>query len=215
MLVEAQPLEPEDLSDSGDTLWLGRSFGIERTLDAATALPRDRLLVRGEDGSRTAIALPGEACGGARFGQPQARIGSAGRLAFDLRFVEGGCHAVAIDLESGTWIRVDHEPNDTQCRFQRTLPPGQLATALRGWTRELNEAMQASGLDPRSAYALRIGENGTTRVFGRNSDGGILSADAPRFPLATPLRHIDVTTVAPVTPGNRRSKNSAPAMAPL
>jgi len=213
--VGPRPLEPEDLSDPADTLWLGRSFGIERTLDPATALPRDRLVVRREDGSRTAIALPGEACGGARFGRPQVRIGAGGRFGFDLRFVEGGCHAVAINLETGAWVPVDRAPDETRCRVQRTLPPVQLATALRGWTRELHEAMRASGVDPRNAYALRIGENGATRVVGRDFDGDIASTDVPRFPLATPLRRIDVTTVSPMTLGERRPNAHPPAMAPL
>ncbi|HJO24200.1 MAG: hypothetical protein QF890_07805 [Myxococcota bacterium] len=213
--LEARPLDPEDLSDESDTRRLGRSFGLERTLDIATGLPHDRLLVRRPDGFGYAIPLPGEACGGARFGRPQARIGAEGRFGFDLRFVQGGCHAVAIDLETGAWSLVDRAQGETRCRARRTLPPLQLTAALRGWTRELHDAMRASGVDPRSSYALRIGEHGATRVIGRSFKGATLTVDAPRFPVATPLQRIDITNVSPVGGGDGRPVTAPPAMEPL
>lgn len=208
------PLDPADLSDEGDTLWLGRTFSLERSLEPDTGLARDRLRVRREDGSSLSTALPGEACGGPNFGRPHYRIGVGGRLGFDLRFVEGGCHALAIDLETGAWTRLDHSPLAAQCRAQRSLPPSQLTTALRGWTRELHDAMQAQGIDPGAAYALHIGSGGQTRVVGRTQDGETATTEAPRFPIETPLRRIDVTNVAP-RPDARARDLSPAAMAPL
>jgi hypothetical protein len=210
------PLEPEHLSDEADTRWLGRSFSLENSIDLASGLPRDRLKVRREDGSSYAAELPGEACGGARFGRPQYRIGAGGRLGFDLRYVDGGCHAVAIDLETGSWNRIDSSRAPAQCRTQRSLPPAQLSTALRGWTRELHDSMREQGIDTGSAYALEIGGNGATQVLGRNADGKSVTGRAPRFPLATPLRRIDVTHVAPHGGGVRAAPDSPPAkLAPL
>jgi hypothetical protein len=210
------PLEPDDLTDEADTRWLGRSFSLERSLDLQTGLGHDRLLVRLEDGSTFDTVLPGEACGGARFGRPHFRVGVGGRLGFDLRYVEGGCHAVAIDLTSGAWSRLDTSRTAGQCRAQREIPPAQLATALRGWARELHDAMQRQSIDIGSSYAITIGAGGATRVLGRNANGTAVSGEAPMFPLSTPLERIDVTLISPHGGGMRLSPDAGPAkLAPL
>lgn len=210
------PLEPQHLSDEADTRWNGRTFSLEDALELASGLPHDRLLVRRDDGSRYETELPGEACGGARFGRPHYRIGTGGRLGFDLRFVEGGCHAVAIDLDTGSWSKLDGSRESAQCREQRTIPPAQLSTALRGWTRELHTAMQEQGIDTGAAYALQISANGNTQVFGRNVAGTSVRGRAPRFPIDTPLRRIDVTHIAPHSGGVRGAPDAGPAkLAPL
>ncbi len=97
-----RPLDPEDLSDEAETRWFGRSFALERRLDPASGLSRDRLRVTRQDGSHHAIELPGEPCGPrARFGRPHYRIAAGGRSGLDLRWVDGGCHALRIDFETG------------------------------------------------------------------------------------------------------------------
>jgi len=210
------PLEPDDLSDETDTRWLGRSFSLERSLDLSSGLSRDRLLVRREDGSKFDMVLPGEACGGARFGRPQYRVGAGGRLAFDLRYVEGGCHAVAIDLTSGAWSRIDASRAAGQCRTQRAMPPALLATALRGWTRELHDAMHGQGIDTGSTYALTIRDGGATSVLGRNAEGLAVTGEVPNFPISTPLDRIDITHVSPHGGGIRLAPDAGPAkIAPL
>jgi len=207
-----RPLDPEDLSDEAETRWLGRSFALERHLDAETGLSRERLLVTREDGSRHGIDLPGEPCGPrARFGRPQYRIAAGGRLGLDLRWVEGGCHAVRIDFETGGWARLDHGDAPSVCRAQRRISPGQLETALRGWTRELHSSMDQAGADPAAAYVLRIAPDGATQVRARNFAGDPLTLRAPRFPVSTPLRRIDVTNVAPAMTGSRTSPQASPA----
>lgn len=198
-----RPLEPADLSDEAETLWLGRSFVLEPGIDPRSGLAADRLVVTREDASRYAVDLPGESCGGARYGRPQYRIGAAGRLALDLRFVEGGCHAVAIDLESGRWSRLDRSSQPASCRAQRNIPPAELQTALRGWSRELDSALEAAGADRGTSYAIRIGPDGATRVQARDFAGASVELTGPRFPLETPLRRIDVTHVAPHSGGTR------------
>ena len=212
-----EPLDPADLSDEADTLWQGRSFALERTLDPGTGLSSDRLRVTGQDGTSASVELPGEACGGARFGRPQYRIAAPGRVGLDLRFVGGGCHAVAIDLETGAWRRLDRVDAAATCRDQRSLPPAQLATALRGWTRDLHAALGAAGADPGAAYALRIDARGQTVVLAKTPAGEPLSVPFQRFPIATPLRRIDVTHVSPAVPGSRGFPAAAPpaAMEPL
>lgn len=210
------PLEPDDLTDEADTRWFGRSFSLQRSLDLASGLGHDRLMVRQEDGSRFDTVLPGEACGGARFGRPHYRMGVGGRLGFDLRYIEGGCHAVAIDLASGAWSRLDTSRAAGQCRSQRAMPPAQLATALRGWTRDLHDAMQRQGIDIGSSYAITIAAGGATRVLGRNADGTAVTGEAPKFPVSTPLNRIDVTHVSPLGGGMRLAPDAGPAkLAPL
>jgi hypothetical protein len=207
-----RPLDPEDLSDEAETRWLGRSFAVESHLDAETGLSRDRLRVTREDGSRREIDLPGEPCGPrARFGRPQYRIAASGRLGLDLRWVDGGCHALRIDFETGGWARLDQSDAPSVCRAQRRVAPGQLTTALRGWTRELHTAMDQAGADPGAAYTLRIAPDGATQVRARDFAGQPLTLEAPRFPVATPLRRIDVTNVAPASQGSRTQPQTSPA----
>jgi hypothetical protein len=206
------PLDPEDLSDEAETRWFGRSFALERRIAPETGLSRDRLRVTREDGGRHKIDLPGEPCGPrARFGRPHYRIAAGGRLGLDLRWVDGGCHALRIDLETGGWALLDHGDAAGACRAQRRVAPGQLATALRGWTRELHTGMDQAGADPGAAYALRIAPDGATQVLARDFAGEPLTLKAPRFPVATPLRRIDVTNVAPATPGSRAQPQTSPA----
>jgi hypothetical protein len=212
-----QPLDPEDLSDEAETRWFGRSFVLERRPDPETGLARERLRVSHQDGSRHTIDLPGEPCGpGARFGRPQHRIAAGGRLGLDLRWVEGGCHAVRIDLQTGAWARLDRGGARSVCRAQRHVAPGQLTTALRGWTRDLHAEMERAGADPNAAYVIRIAPDGATQVRARDFVGEPVTLTATRFPVATPLRRIDVTNVAPATPGSRSQPQTSPAaLAPL
>jgi hypothetical protein len=211
------PLDPEDLSDEAETRWFGRSFSLERRLDPETGLSLDRLRVTRQDGSQHEIDLPGESCGPrARFGRPHYRITSTGQLGLDLRWVEGGCHALRIDFETGAWARLDHGGAPSVCRAQRRIAPGQLATALRGWNRELRSAMDQAGADPDAAYILSIEPDGATQLRARDFAGEPLTLKAPRFPVATPLRRIDVTNVAPATPLPRaQPQNSPAALEPL
>lgn len=201
--LKRRPLDPADLSDESENLWLGRSFALERQLDPDSGLSRDQLDVSREDGTRYTIDLPGEACGGPRYGRPQYRIGAEGRMGLDLRFVDGGCHAVAIDLETGDWARLDRSQAPAVCRAQRSIPPSHLTTALRGWSRELTATLERAGADTGATYALRIGPDGVTQVRARDMAGQPLVIEAPRFPIATPLQRIDVTHVAPHTGGSR------------
>ena len=212
-----RPILPGDLSDEADRRWHGRSFVVERALDPETAGVRERLRVTREDGRRYSIDLPGERCGsGGRFGRPQYRISADGRTGLDLRYVDNGCHAVRIDLETGDWDRIDASDSPGMCRGQRRIPPGALATALRGWTRDLESALDAAGADRGAAYSLRIEPNGKTQVRARAYDGSPVDLEFQTFPVATPLRRIDVTNVAPATRGSRVTPSANPAsMEPL
>jgi len=201
-----RPLEPADLSDEADTRWNGRSFALTRTVDPMTGLPRDSIRVAGIDGLVNEVELPGEACGGPRFGRPHYRIDSSGDGAIDLRFVDGGCHAVRVDLETGHWIRVDQADEVSVCRGRRRMPPGRLETALRGWTRELREALVRAGADPDASFALEIDAEGKTRALAHNYSGEPVTLQGPSFPIDTPLQRIDVTNVAPAT----RSSSAPP-----
>ena len=192
----AAPLAPGDLNDEGDALWLGRSFTLLRAPDPETGLGTEQLRIAQRDGSHYQIELPGEACGPAgRFGRPHHRMATGGATGLDLRFVEGACHAVAVDLATGSWSKLDETTSPTVCRERRQIPAAQLGIALRGYTRELEAALSAAGADPATAYALRISPDGDVRVEARDFAGQPRNLRAPRFPVVTPLRHIDISVV--------------------
>ena len=210
------PLDPADLNDEGDALWLGRSFAIHRTLDPKTGLASERLRITRRDGSSTSIELPGEACGPAgRFGRPHYRIATGGRMALDLRFVDGGCHALAIDLEDGASSRLDHTDGGGVCRDTRRIPAEHLGLALRGYIRELEAALTRSGADPAAAYTLRIAPDGAVTVETRDFAGRPRRLAAPRFPVATPLRRIEVSVVGASTPAPEGAPLAVPSPEPL
>jgi hypothetical protein len=190
------PLEPEDLNDEGDALWRGRSFSLRRTLDTNTGLGSDLLRVSAADGSRHTVALPGEACGPrGRFGRPHHRIASDTRTGLDLRFVDGGCHVVGVDLQTGLWSRLDSAAAPAVCRDRRRLPATHLRAALRGYSGEVEDEMARAGADTAAAYSLRIDAGGETRAETRDFSGAPLAVPVPPFPIATPLRRIDVSVV--------------------
>jgi hypothetical protein len=205
-----KPLDPADLRDEADTRWQGRSFTLLRELDPLAGLPRDSIRVTDLGGSRHTVELPGEACGGARFGRPHYRIDASTRAGLDLRFVDGGCHLVRINLEDGSWTQIDGDPRPAICRSRRRVPPAQLSAALRGWTRDLRQALERAGADPSIAYGLEIDKAGSTRALARDFSGKPVTLDGPAFPLETPLRRIDVTNVAPSRRGGPRATQTPP-----
>jgi len=189
-------LAPEDLNDEGESRWRGRSFVLEQRPNPETGLPQDDLRVYREDATSYTLPLPGEVCGPrGRFGRPQYRIAADSRTSLDLRFVDGGCHVVRTDLETGAWSALDSVEHSGVCRAARRVPPAEFRTALRGYTRELESAIFAAGADPAAAYALRIEPDGTTRLDTRGFSGEPMTIDVPRFPLGTPLRRIEITTL--------------------
>jgi hypothetical protein len=205
------PLDPADLNDESDTRWEGRSFAVERELDPMSGLSQDRLAVMLQNGTRYEIELPGEACGEAgRFGRPQFRIVEDGGTAIDLRFVEGGCHAIAIDLANGDWRKIDGASGKAVCGRTRNMPASHLNTALRSYSREVQLARVEAGGDSAASYALLIDANGSTRVETRSHSGEAVSIDVPNFPIHTPLRRINVSLI-----GGVYSAPASPAPAPV
>jgi len=189
-------LAPEDLNDEGDARWRGRSFVLQQRPNPETGLPQDDLRVYREDATSYTLSLPGEVCGPrGRFGRPQYRIAADHRTSLDLRFVDGGCHVVRTDLETGEWSALDSIDRAGVCRAARRVQPTELRTALRGYTRELESAIFEAGADPVSAYALRIEPDGTTRLDTRGFSGESMTIEVPRFPLETPLQRIEITTL--------------------
>ena len=209
------PLSPADLSDEGDSLWMGRSFSLLRALDPETGLSADRLQIVREDGSSYHISLPGEACGTrGRFGRPHYRIASDGRTAVDLRFVQGGCHAVALDLESGSWSTLDGLKSAAVCNETRAVPASLLRVGLRSYLRELQAAVSKAGADTAAAYSLEIRADGTTATT-RDFAGAVMRVDAPAFPLVTPLRRIEVSLLSAGTPPTPPRAEPEPVYEPL
>jgi hypothetical protein len=193
------PLDPADLNDEADTRWLGRTFSLNRTLDPETGLARDLLAVVREDGSRYEIPLPGEACGPhGRFGRPHYRITAAENAGIDLRFVDGACHAVLIDLETGVWARLDESSEPALCSSARNVPASHFNIALRSYAREVQLARTAAGGDPAASYAVILEPDGTTLVETRSHAGEAVSTPVSDFPLTTPLRRINVSLVGRV-----------------
>jgi hypothetical protein len=192
----ASVLAPEDLNDEGESRWRGRSFVLQQRPNPETGLPQDDLRVYREDATSYTLSLPGEVCGPrGRFGRPQYRIAADSRTSLDLRFVNGGCHVVRTDLETGAWSAVDAVDRTGVCRAARRVQPAEFRTALRGYTRELESAIFEAGADPAAAYSLRIESDGTTQLDTRGFSGESMTIEVPRFPLDTPLRRIEITTL--------------------
>jgi hypothetical protein len=199
-------VRPEDLNDESERHWHARSFALGRTLDPTNGLPADELRVVREDGSRYSLRLPGETCGQAgHFGRPHYRITADARSGLDLRFVDGGCHAVRIDLETGDWKKLDRAEGAAQCQSARQVPASNLFVALRGYMREVEATLVADGADPAAAFVLAIAPDGETSAQARDFAGERRTLRVPRFPLVTPLRRIDVSTV-----GTARSAATEP-----
>jgi hypothetical protein len=203
-------LEPADFKDEGDTRWRGRTFLLKRALDPGTGLSADTLIMVRETGSREEFQLPGEACGpSGRFGRPHYRIIADGDTGIDLRFVDGGCHAVQINLTNGDWRKLDDSTEAAECSDVGNIPATHLNTALRGYSREVQAARVEAGGDASAAYALVIAPDGSTHVESRNVEGEPLSAKVPNFPLTTPLRRIQVSLV-----GAAGFKSDQPSLPP-
>jgi hypothetical protein len=195
---DALPLQPGDLVDAGAARWGGRSFEILRSVDRGTGFGVETLRVTAADADPVSHALPGEACGPrGQYGRPHFRIDAAGARGLDLRHVDGGCHAVAIDFASGAWRRLDSaQERAGDCREMRRVPLSHLRSALGDYVGELETALLAADGDPRGAYSIHIEPSGQTRLSGRDYMGSALRLEVPPFPLRTPLRRIDVTGVA-------------------
>ena len=194
--------EPADHFDEATTRWMGRAFVALRELDAATGLPRDLLRVTGPGHTTRTLTLPGEACslnGG--FGQPHYRVSDDGRFGFDLRFLAGGCRAVSIELETGLWKRLDDSATAATCREARRIPASHLETALRGYLQEIDVILARTGLNPASAFSLRIADSGETSLETLDPLGARRVLAVPAFPIATPLRRIDVSVLGDPTRG--------------
>lgn len=211
----SRPLEPEDIYDEGANRWAGRSFTLVRGVNASSGLAREQLRIVAPDGARHEIELPGEPCGPTgHFGQPQYRIAADGSHALDLRFVGGACRAVSIDLESGSWNAIDTAGGArAECRNERRIPPSHLRVALRGYLRQAEGSLASAGADPTRSYLLRIEPSGAAQAETRDASGHTQHVALAPFPVATPLRIVHVTNVAPVD-GLQPAPKAAPKPAP-
>src|SRR5262249_1637045 len=136
------------------------------------------------------------ACGpSGGFGRPQYRITADGDHAVDLRFVDGGCRALWIDLESGAWKRLDASGTArAEGRTERRIPPSPLPVALRGYLRQV----EASGGHRRRPLALRRDGGGRPGAGPRAPDGRPGEVGVPPFPVRPPLRMIQISNVSPL-----------------
>jgi hypothetical protein len=212
----ATPLGPADLNDEADLRWQGRAFSLQRIPDPVTGLAADRLHVVARDGSSSHVDLPGEACGTpGRFGRPHYRIAADGQIGVDLRFVDGGCHAVAIDLATGSWSRLDRTEERGTCQRTRRIPASQMALALRGYAREIEAGLAREGVDPTAPYALRIAGDAGVVVEAMDYAGRSRSFRAGPFPVKTPLHRIEVSVTGSPSPLSHKSRRAIPGPDPL
>ncbi|MEM7413704.1 MAG: carboxypeptidase-like regulatory domain-containing protein [Myxococcota bacterium] len=206
-----QPLAADDLRDANDARGSGRRFLRRSILDPRTGLPADVLETEHTDGGRSAVALPGEACGApGRFGRPEDHLTAAGTLAVDLRYVSGGCRPLLIDLRDGRFRPLDPTVGAV-CRETRAALAPRFEDALRGYSLEVQRALAGLGADPTSAYVIRIAPDGTAVVRARDPLGRQVEGPLPRFPLRTPLRELRISVVGGVPLPGR----SVPGIQPL
>jgi len=194
----ALPMQASVRNDAGEARWRGRSFEIQRSVDPDSGLARETLRVASADVGTRVLALPGEACGpSGQYGRPHFRIDRSGRRGLDLRFLDGGCRAVAIDLDTGAVARLDSASSrPAVCRESRRVPLSRLRAAVGDYVKDVESALEAAGGDPRATFSLNIDPQGRTEVQARDYMGGMLRIPLEPFPLRTPIRRIDVTGVA-------------------
>jgi len=215
--VRLRPVALSDLNDEGDVRWQGRSFHVERKLQPASGLAAEALRVTHPDGRKQTLALPGEACGPrGQYGRPHFRISADGGRGLDLRWIEGGCRAVSIDLESGRWQALSSNRTAGSCRESRGVPLPHLRRAVRGYTGEIEDALIGAGAEPNEAYTLEVASDGATRVLSRDYAGKHIALPLPPFPIDTPLRRIRVTGVTlGVGPAPAAAAEPLPELQPL
>lgn len=200
----ASPERPApDAADRNDQLalrWADRTFVLLRRADAETGGVREWLRVVEPDHTSRSLPLPGEACSlGGRFGRPQERITADGSAALDLRWLEGGCRAVRLDLAAGSWKRLDRARAVGTCRESRRVPAFVLRSAMGEYAAELEQRLVEAGLDPRAAFTLWINPRAETRLTTRDAEGAPRTLAVPAFPLTTPLARVQVTAAGAAT----------------
>ena len=74
---------------------------------------------------------------------------------------------------------------------------------MRGYLRDVETAVADAGADPTAAYVFQIEPDGETWVETRSLGSEARSVRVPMFPVTTPLRRIDVSTVSSARAPNR------------
>lgn len=194
----AVPHGATDRNDAGEARWQGRSFRIRRALDPATGFAAETLRIDSADAGTRIVDLPGEACGpSGQYGRPHFRIDASGARGLDLRLLEGGCRAVAVEFATGTVQVLDSATSQPAvCRDARRVPLSRLRAAMADYVEALESTLEAAGGDPRATFSLNIDPEGRTELQARDYMGGILRLPLAPFPMRTPIRRIDVTGVA-------------------
>jgi hypothetical protein len=92
------------------------------------------------------------------------------------------------------------------------MPASHLATALRGYALEIDEALAEAGADLTAPYSLQIAAEGRSFLLSRDHAGEPISLSLPGFPIRTPLQRIDVSLV-----GESRASgpHAIPSLEPL
>ena len=96
-----------------------------------------------------------------------------------------------------------------------SVPASNLFVALRGYMREVEATLVAGGADPVAAFVLEIAADGETHAQARDFAGERRTLRVPRFPLRTPLRRIDVSTVGLARPAAPIPASASPDAEPL
>ena len=122
---------------------------------------------------------------------------------------------VRVDLESAKWSAIDRLTQPGTCRDSRSVPAALFATALRGYAQDVRAAVSAAGGDPAAAFTLRIDAEGNSEVDTRRFDGESIRVAVPRFPIASPLRRIDVSIAGSGAPPPGGGPAAIPGIEPL
>ncbi|NNL86091.1 MAG: hypothetical protein HKP27_10585 [Myxococcales bacterium] len=186
----------EDRHDRAGLRWGERQISRLERLGRHSGMPRATLRVSKPGAATVDARLPGEACGrSGAFRGPEYTISASGNLALDLRYTQGACQIVAVDLRRGAWRTLARAEGTASCQEARDVPPSQFRAAFPDYAAALDRIIEQADLEPNVAFRIVLGPSHAARLEIPTSSGRTEILDAPPFPVKTPLREIGVSTL--------------------
>jgi hypothetical protein len=186
----------EDRHDRAGLRWGERQISRLQRPGRRSGMPRATLRVSKPGATTVEARLPGEACGrSGAFRGPEYTLSASGNLALDLRYTQGACQLVAIDLRRGAWRTLARAEGTATCQEARDVPPSKLRAAFPDYAAALDTIIERANFEPNVAFRIVLGPSRAARLEIPTSSGRTEILDAPPFPVKTPLLEIGVSTL--------------------